>query len=128
MDSRLEDHSGSILVIEDDPLLRTVLLNTLSAAGGYRVAGVGTGTEGLAAYFERRPDAVLLDISLPDMNGLDILRRFCLLEERTPILVLTGLVEESLEQSCLELGATAVIHKPVRSEVLRQVLQQALSV
>lgn len=125
-DQRAEQFLGTILVIEDDAVQRQILEDFLLMEERYRVIPVGTGWEGLAAYFEQRPDAVLLDISLPDMNGLELLKRLFVLGDPTPVLVITGLADGAVEKSCLELGAAMVLHKPLRLKNLREALHQAL--
>lgn len=63
---------GSVLVVDDEEIMRDVL-ETLLSAEGYRVDLAKTGEEGLEVYGRRSYDVVLLDVSMPGMNGLDVL-------------------------------------------------------
>jgi two-component system KDP operon response regulator KdpE len=113
-----------ILVVEDDGPTRGVLIRELGASG-YRTAEAGDGQAALERFAARRPDLVLLDLGLPDMEGrrvITTIRR----ETRTPILILSGRFEEQDKVDALDLGADDYVTKPFSVAELRARIRVAL--
>lgn len=104
------------LVIDDEVQIRRFLKLALEAEG-YRVFEAGTGQEGLTAAVYRRPDVIILDLGLPDLEGTEVLNR---LREwsRTPVLILS--VRQEIEQkvAALDAGADDYLTKPFHAEEL----------
>ena len=101
------------LVIDDEVQIRRLLRLTLEAQG-YRVFEAVSGQEGLLEAAQRRPDVVLLDLGLPDMDGVEVLKR---LREwsRVPILVLSVRDREEQKVAALDHGADDYVTKPFSS-------------
>jgi two-component system KDP operon response regulator KdpE len=119
------ERSGpDILVIEDDDETRAALVRELSIRG-YRVDEAEDGRRALAKWEIRRPDVVLLDLGLPDMDGLDIIRRIRR-EARTPIVILSGRYEERQKVEALERGADDYVTKPFGVDELNARLRIAI--
>ena len=99
-----------ILVIDDEIQIRRLLRITLEA-GGYRVREAENAFLGLNEAAVQRPDAIILDLSLPDMSGLDVLRR---LREwsHTPVLILSVQGDETAKVAALDAGADDYLTKP----------------
>lgn len=76
------------------------------------VAEAGTGEAAVAAYLAHRPDFVTLDISLPDINGLEVLKRIRAFDPAAKVVVVTGNNARALEVEALSLGAMKVVLKP----------------
>ena len=100
-----------ILVIDAEPQVHSLLGPALEAAG-YDTLGVATGEAGLVAVVNRPPDAVILDISLPDIDGLEILRRARGFY-KGPLLVLSARNTEAEKIKALDLGADDYVEKPL---------------
>jgi len=100
----------AVLLIEDEPEIRRFLRATLPPQG-YRLYEATTGQDGLAQATARNPDLVLLDLGLPDLDGLEVARR---LREwaRTPIIVLTARGQEQQKIEALDAGADDYVTKP----------------
>ncbi|MGH8965418.1 MAG: response regulator transcription factor [Actinomycetes bacterium] len=109
-----------VLVVDDDATVRDVVGRYLDEAG-YQVDLAADGPTGLRAAREREPDAVVLDLMLPGMSGLDVCRELRREDERLPIVMLTALGEEDDRVLGLELGADDYVTKPfsARELVLR---------
>ncbi len=105
-----------ILLVEDDVPLASLLSEYL-ASRGYAVEVLHKGSEVKKTVFARRPDLLILDLMLPDMNGLDICRS---LREgwRGPILMLTAMKDDIDVVTGLEMGADDYLGKPVAPRVL----------
>jgi two-component system alkaline phosphatase synthesis response regulator PhoP len=99
-----------ILVIEDDPDIVEICRDYLEAAG-YAVATAQDGAKGLAAARGEKPDLIVLDLALPEMDGLDVCRTLRR-ESDVPIIMLTARVDETDKLIGLELGADDYITKP----------------
>ena len=99
-----------ILLVEDDEATRTALRRDL-VSRGYRVDEAADGASALARWEARRPDAILLDLGLPDMDGTRVIRRVRR-EAQTPILVLSARDAETTKVEALELGADDYVTKP----------------
>jgi two-component system, OmpR family, KDP operon response regulator KdpE len=106
-----------LLFVEDDVATREPIAANLGAHG-YRVAEVGSAGEATRAWEARRPDLILLDLGLPDRDGLTIVRRVRR-EATTPILVLSARGEERDRVTALEQGADDYLTKPFGLAELR---------
>jgi two-component system KDP operon response regulator KdpE len=113
-----------ILMIEDDPGVRHFLRLALTSQG-FQVSEALTGKEGLAHVADKRPDLVLLDLCLPDIDGISVTRR---LREWTslPIIVLSGKRQESDKVAALDAGADDYMTKPYGVEELMARIRVAL--
>lgn len=100
-----------IVVIEDDAKMRRLLRQALRE-GGFDVREAESGRAGLLAAATRKPDLIMLDLGLPDVDGTEILRQVRQWWEARPVLVLSGRVAESDKVAALEAGADDFIPKP----------------
>src|SRR3984885_13522892 len=120
------DHAlaARVLIVEDEPaLLRALRINL--RARGYDVATAATGTEGLAAGRRHPPDAVLLDLGLPDIDGTEVvreLRRW----STAPVIVLSGRAGSGDKIGALDAGADDYVTKPFSMAELLARLRAAL--
>jgi len=109
--------AGRILIIDDEAEIRESL-ETLLQLEGYTVVVAGTGREGLAEIGQRSFDVVLLDLALPDKNGMDVLSEIRLLHPQQAVIMITayGTVENAVR--AMQFGATNFIQKPWDNEKL----------
>lgn len=109
----------TILLVEDSEPIRTAFTILLEDAG-YRVLGAGTGGDALRLAGDELPDLVLLDMGLPDMSGLDVVRRLKAQAGTAGVAVvaLTGRDEDADRQACLAAGCAAYLVKPVNTQQL----------
>ncbi len=101
---------STIVLIEDEPQIRRFLRATL-VSQGYRLFEAATGEDGLVEAATRQPDVVVLDLGLPDIDGLEVIRR---LREWThvPIIVLSARGQERDKIAALDVGADDYVTKP----------------
>ena len=120
----MTDATHTVLVIEDDSQSRRFLRATLPAHG-YRLLEAGTGREGLIEAATRVPEVVLLDLGLPDMDGLEVTRR---IREWSslPIIVVSARGLERDKVAALDAGADDYLTKPFGIEELLARLRVAL--
>jgi two-component system, OmpR family, KDP operon response regulator KdpE len=117
-------HAPVALVIDDEPQMRRLLRVTLEA-NGYRVFDAATGHDGIVHAAQRKPDIVLLDLGLPDLDGAAVLKR---LREwsRVPIIILSVRDREDDKIAALDNGADDYVTKPFNSGELLARLRAAL--
>lgn len=115
--------AATALIIDDEPQIRRLLRVTLEA-NGYRVFDAANGSDGLAQAAQRRPDVVLLDLGLPDLDGVTILKR---LREwsRVPVVILSVRDREDEKINALDAGADDYVTKPFNSGELLARLRAA---
>jgi DNA-binding response OmpR family regulator len=106
-----ESSKGTVLVVEDESAIADLLRLYLENAG-YRAHLVGDGITALSAVAELRPEAVLLDVGLPGIDGIEVCRRLRAGGDWTPVLFVTARDEEIDRVLGLELGADDYITKP----------------
>jgi len=106
----MSEDNGLILLIEDEPQMRRFLRITLQGHG-YRLVEVGTGEEGLQQATTRNPDIVLLDLGLPDMDGIEVTKKFREWS-KVPIIVISAREQEEDKIKALDAGADDYLTKP----------------
>ncbi len=106
-----EDHMTKILLIEDDPNIRTAAEFALDDAG-YSTITCDNGRDGYTSAINLKPDIILLDLMLPEMNGRTFLKEFRKNDLTTPIIVVTAYSSEQEKVFCLDAGADDFIDKP----------------
>src|SRR5690242_17160709 len=112
----MDDHvRGSVLVVDDEPTIAEVVSRYLQRAG-YRTRVAGDGLAALEAAASQRPDLVVLDLMLPGVDGLEVMRRLRdgreAERERIAVILLTAKGEESDRVIGLRLGADDYVVKP----------------
>ncbi len=105
-----------VLLIEDDPGIRTNLVRALGERG-YAVSTAAAGLKGLHQCLEERPDMVVLDLGLPDVDGLEVLRMLRAVSQ-TPVVVITARDGEGPLVDALDAGADDYVSKPFSSTQL----------
>jgi two-component system KDP operon response regulator KdpE len=99
-----------VLLVEDEPQMRRFLRVALEGSG-YRYLEAGTGQEGLALAVQHRPDVILLDLGLPDMDGLELMTRLRAWSQ-TPVIVISARGQETDKIGALDVGADDYLTKP----------------
>jgi two-component system nitrogen regulation response regulator NtrX len=117
-----------ILVIDDEAAIRDSLKMILEYED-YQFVGASSGQDGLAAVQKERPDAVLLDIKMPGMDGMEVLRKLHALDESLPVIVISGHGATATAVEAIKSGAVDFFDKPLSTErvivTLRNVLKQS---
>ena len=118
-----------ILLIDDDDLLRAAIGDLLES-GGYDVASAGAGDAGLKLFRSARPDLVITDLTMPETDGIDILRALSEEVPRPRIIVISGGGEQLDSLTSLRraqaLGADRILEKPFRANILLQMVASIL--
>ena len=111
--------SKTILVVEDEKILRDILVDYLSSKG-YEVCKASTGEDALQAIEDKLPELVILDVELPDMNGIEVLKQTKAKYENIVFLVVSGNQSEHIASKAIKYGAFDYIGKPINIEDLEE--------
>ena len=117
----LDSRAMRVLVVEDEEVLSEVFRDFLTELGHQPVI-VRSAEAALGTLETERPDAIILDIHLPGMSGLDFMQLRPIRESGLPIVAVSGIVTESQARECLRLGALDFVGKPVPLDRLQDVL------
>jgi DNA-binding response OmpR family regulator len=101
-----------VLVIDDEPGIRSFAARAFGLAG-FAVAEAASGQEGLRLALNDSPDLVLLDLTLPDLGGEEVLRHLRQERPHQAVLVWSATADRGAEHRCLSLGARGYLRKPV---------------
>jgi CheY-like chemotaxis protein len=117
-----------VLVVDDDREIRDLVAGTLRR-DGYTVVEAGDGPEALDVAARLVPDLVLLDMTLPGMNGVEVARQLKAtpLLATVPVVALSALTQETVQQQALAAGCTRYLTKPCPPAALRDVVAQTLA-
>jgi len=115
---------GLVLIVDDEPQILRALQTNLRGAG-YAVVTAATGKEALAQAAMRSPEAVILDLVLPDMSGTDVCRELRTWSE-VPVIVLSAVGDETAKVAALDAGADDYVTKPFGIDELLARLRAAL--
>jgi len=114
----------TILVIDDEPVFASVVAEALRIDGNQVTVAHG-GEEGLRAIEQHAPDAVFLDIAMPGMDGIEVLRRIRGRHADLPVIILTGWASERQIAEARRLGVTDILEKPVPLKSLTEALARS---
>ena len=117
----------SVLIIDDDPLIRKTLASHLSRQG-FEVRQAEAGEAGLQEFKEALPDLVLLDIRLPDVNGLEVLRRIKQVAAKSCVLIMTAYDDMKTTVEAIQQGAFEYLVKPLDYVALDLTINKAFQV
>jgi len=108
------------LVVDDSPMIRHMVRMSLEDIGGLTITEAGTGLEAIELLMIRGADLVVLDLNMPDMHGLEVLRfvRRHAAFSSLPIIVLTTRGDENTRESAMAAGASLFRTKPFRPDAL----------
>lgn len=116
-----------ILIVDDSRFSRWTLTQELTKHGAEAIEAPNA-IEALRMIESERPDAVILDLLMPDMNGLELLARLNGSPGvHPPVIILTADIQKSTYERCIELGAAGFLKKPVNSEDLASTLEGVLN-
>ncbi len=118
---------ATILVVDDSPLLRR-LVNHILSRRGYRILEASNGKEALLILGKERPDLILLDIMMPEMDGPSFMKELRKCAEYTdiPVLVLTAVGERSMIDEMKNLGVVDFLFKPFSPIKLESIVKRIL--
>jgi FixJ family two-component response regulator len=115
----------SVAIVDDEEGIRKALRRLLRASG-LDAESYANGQEFLDAAAEHRPDCVVLDLHMPGMSGLQVLRKLKALGQRLSIVVITAHDEPETREQCIDAGACAYLRKPLEDRLLLNAISAAM--
>ncbi len=120
---------GINVLIADDLKFIKLVLRELVEKAGFRVVGeASNGEEAVELYQDKRPDVVLLDITMPKMDGLAALKQILKIDPEAKVIMCSALGQQSLMVQALQLGAKDFIVKPFREERVIAAIKHILDI
>ena len=109
---------AAVLIVDDTLFMRASIKQMLEA-NGHSVAGeASNGVEAVTKFAEVKPDVILMDITMPDMDGLEALRLIKEIDPNAKVVMCTAMGQQAMVAKAVELGAQQFIVKPFQSERL----------
>ena len=118
--------AANILIADDSVNVRLILKDILHR-NGYAVVGeTGNGAEAVSLFDRLAPDAVLIDLSMPDMDGLEALKKIRAQHDRAKVVMISAMGQQELVIDALRAGASDFIIKPLQAERVLEALERTL--
>jgi CheY-like chemotaxis protein len=103
------------LVVDDSAIIRKGVRKILGAKG-YETIEAKNGNEALKMVEDHAPDCIILDLIMPEMGGIEVLKVLSKNKSKIPVIILTADIQDVVREECLELGAVAFLNKPILNE------------
>jgi DNA-binding NtrC family response regulator len=117
-----------LLIIDDDEDIRVIVKIILESSGHYAVREAASASAGITALYQASPDILLLDHLLPEVSGLDLLKKMGSSLRQTDVVVLTARQDPELEAEFMAAGARGVLYKPFDPDLLITGLEELLDI
>jgi signal transduction histidine kinase/FixJ family two-component response regulator len=115
-----------VLVVEDSPDIKSLLVDTVLPGCGYKSLSAANGVQAWTIIKQQHPDVILMDVELPDINGLDLVERLRLQGIKTPVIVMTAHGSEETAVRAFRLGVRDYLIKPFTAEQVATTIEDAL--
>lgn len=117
----------TVLIVDDALFMRTMLRDIFLAAGWQVVAEAKDGEQAITAYIEHRPDLVSMDVVMPEMGGIEALKKILAIDARARIVVCSALGQKHLILEAIQAGAKDFIVKPFQKDQVLDVVERVVS-
>ncbi|HBB92703.1 MAG: hypothetical protein A2X22_04330 [Bacteroidetes bacterium GWF2_49_14] len=112
-----------VILIAEDEMINFMLLNKVLESTASKVFWAKNGLEAIAFNQEYSPDVILMDLRMPEMNGIDATKAIRKTHPKLPIVAITAFALDNEAQQCQEAGCSAFLTKPVRPVILFELLE-----
>lgn len=113
-----------ILIVDDAALMRIMLRNILAKAGHQVIGEASNGVEALGLLKVKKPDLIMLDITMPEMDGIATLEKIKVLNQTAKVIMCSALGQENIVKSAIKLGAEDFIIKPFDEERILEAIKK----
>lgn len=117
-----------VLVVDDAIFMRATIGKMLEENGHSMVGEASTGIEAVEKFVEVKPDVVILDITMPEMDGIAALKRIKIIEPKAKIIICSAIGQKDKVVEAIEEGALSFIVKPFEADQLIDAVEQAMGV
>ncbi len=119
--------TARIMIVDDELFFRGLLRDILSKAGFTIVAEASSGTEAVLLYSQHHPDLVMMDIYMPEKNGIEATRELIALDPKARIIICSGVGYDDDLNAAVAAGAAAAIYKPFYDEEVLEIVNSTLA-
>lgn len=113
---------ATVLIVDDSAFMRNMLKNIITQAGANVVGEAGDGAEAIAKVEELNPEIVFLDIMMPNVNGLEALKKIKAQHPGVKVVMCTSAGQEKIIGEAVEAGASEFVKKPFKPDEINQVI------
>jgi len=117
---------AKIIIADDSAFMRKIVRNALEKLGHKDIIEAANGTEAIDKYKEEKPDLVLLDIIMPDIGGIDVLRSLIKIDKGIKVIMVTAVGQDAMVEECNQLGAKGYIIKPFDENKIKEAISNVL--
>ena len=118
--------TGMILLVDDEPHIRKYVSLILKQLGTPLIVEAGNGEEAIAAYQRENPDLVLMDVNMPQMDGIETLKKLKEIDPNCVVIMLTSLANRETIEQAVELGAVNYIRKDTPKDEIAKALTETI--
>ncbi len=118
----------ALILIVDDAVITRTIIRKIVQGQGYTTLEADNGQKAVEMALIHKPDCILLDLLLPELNGWQVLQALNEKGSKIPVIFITADTQDTTRDKCLGLGALAVINKPPKLSQLQEVIKEALAV
>jgi DNA-binding NarL/FixJ family response regulator len=118
----------SFLIVDDSRFARSSLIKLVEQVGGNVIGEAASGAEALELHEQLKPDVVTMDLSLPDVDGIILVRKMMSVDPHTLIILSSGISHEEVIEEALRAGAEHFISKPLDVEKAKQIIDWVLRI
>ena len=119
-----EKNKVRVLIADDEPHIRSLIELIVSSLGAEVIAEAGNGVEALELYRQFSPDMVMLDINMPKLDGISVLKEIMAINPKTLVIMMTSLNAIDVVKECIDLGARNYILKNVHVNELQKMISE----
>lgn len=117
-----------LLVVDDAAFMRMTLQKMFEGHGHKVVAEASNGMEAVQKYVDSKPDVVFMDISMPDMNGIEALKRIKAVDPKAKVVICSAMGQQAMLADAIQYGAMDFVVKPFQEERLIAALNKVLTI
>lgn len=118
---------AKLLIVDDAAFMRMSIRQMLEPHGHEVVGEAGNGIEAVKKFIELKPDVVLLDITMPEMNGVEALKRIKELDQTAKVIICSAMGQQSMVAQAIQAGAKDFIVKPFEADRLVAAVERVMS-
>lgn len=113
-----------ILIVDDSPVARKMLKNSIPKNKGYEIFEATDGQDGLKKYQLLKPDVVFMDLTMPEMDGYTAMEEIRKMDNKAFIIVTTADVQPKSISNVMNLGAFTLLKKPAKAQIIEEALEK----
>lgn len=118
---------GKRILVCDDAAFMRMMLKDILVKNGYEIAGEAwNGVEGVGKYKKLKPDLVMMDITMPEMDGLEALKKIKKIDRKAKVIMCSSMGQQAMVAECIRSGAKDFIEKPFQVERVLEAVRKVL--